>query len=238
MPLTGLLPKPLCPVANRPLLDLACDRTAAHVSGLAVNVHHGAEAITAHLDGRAHVSAESPEALGTAGGLGRLRPWIDGRHVLVTNADAWLPAEVGDVLEGFVAGWDRERVRLLCVRDPDRGDFGDLRYCGVALLPWPLVAGLEPLPSGLFETMWRDLAATGALDLVVWDGDYVDCGTPRDYLAANLLASAGRPVIAPDARVAPTARLERCVVWPGAAVGPTEVLHDAVRTSRLTVLVR
>ena len=37
-------------------------------------------------------------------------------------------------LGDFVGGWDGERVRLLCVEDPARGDFGALRDLGFALL--------------------------------------------------------------------------------------------------------
>ncbi|OWY62614.1 hypothetical protein B7486_57495, partial [cyanobacterium TDX16] len=41
-PLTRLRPKPLCPVAHVPLVDLGLDRVAPHVGEVAVNVHHGA----------------------------------------------------------------------------------------------------------------------------------------------------------------------------------------------------
>ena len=49
---------------------------------VAVNVHHGREAIEAHLDRAGSTSrSRRHEALGTAGALGHLRPWIDGRGV-------------------------------------------------------------------------------------------------------------------------------------------------------------
>lgn len=235
-PLTRVLPKPLCPVALRPLVDHALDRVAPLVGGVAVNLHHGARLLDAHLPGEVHRSVEHPVALGTAGALGALRPWVDGRDVLVTNSDAWLPSPLD--LDGFVTGWDRERVRLLCVRDPDRPDFGDLRYCGVALLPWWTVAGLQPEPSGLYERSWGAEAAAGRLDLVVHGGRFVDCGTPAAYLQANLLASGGRSVVDPTARVGAGARLVRSVVWPGSEVAEGEVLRDSVRFGSRTVLIR
>src|ERR687897_3632822 len=113
-PLTRVLPKPLCPVDGIPLIDHAIERARSAIRAVAVNVHHGREAVEAHLDGRVHVSVEEPEALGTAGALGRLRPWIDGRATLVLNGDTWCPGS----LAGFVAGWDETRVRL-AVAGPD-----------------------------------------------------------------------------------------------------------------------
>lgn len=235
-PLTRLRPKALCPVGGRPLVDLALDRVRAHVDDVAVNLHHGAAVLDAHLPPEVHRSLEAPEALGTAGALGALRPWIAGRHVLVTNADAWFDVDLD--LHEFVDAWDRERVRLLCVEDPARGDFGALRYCGVALLPGRLVADLAPTPSGLYEVQWRAEAAAGRLDLVATTSPFVDCGTPADYLRANLAASGGRSVVGPGARVDPAATVVRSVVWDRSEVLAGEVLVDSVRAGPLTVLIR
>jgi NDP-sugar pyrophosphorylase family protein len=235
-PLTRERPKALCPVAGVALVDGALERVGRVAARRAVNLHHGAEALDAHLPADVHRSWERPDALGTAGALAALAEWIAGAPVLVANADAWLPPEVD--VAGLVAGWDGERARLLCVRDPVRGDFGDLRYCGLALMPPSLLAPLRPVPSGLYEACWRHEEAAGRLDLVVHPGPFVDCGTPADYLAANLLASGGASVVDPGARVAPDAALVRSVVWAGATVAAGERLVDAIRTPTLTVLVR
>jgi N-acetyl-alpha-D-muramate 1-phosphate uridylyltransferase len=237
-PLTRLRPKALCPVDDVALVDHAIDRLATATSSIAVNAHHGLAQMEQHLLARrapeVHLSIERELALGTAGALGLLREWIDGRPVLVTNADAWLPADLG----GFVDGWDGERIRLLVVEDRERPDFGSARYCGVALLPWSDVAGLEPQPSGLYEVSWRYAFELGRLDLVDHEGGFVDCGSPADYLRANLLASGGASVVGRGSQVDATATLERSVVWPGAIVGPGEHLVDAIRAGDLTVLVR
>jgi NDP-sugar pyrophosphorylase family protein len=238
-PLTAEVPKALCPVNGTALVDLALDRVAPHVGGLgavAVNLHHGAELLDAHLALGVHRSFEEPEALGTAGAIGALRPWIGGRDLLVANADAWLPASLD--LDAFVADWDGRRTRLLGVEDPARGDFGPLRYCGVALIPAATVARLRPVPSGLYEVSWREEAAAGRLDLVPTASPFIDCGTPADYLAANLAASGGISVVSAEAVVGAGARIERSVVWPGAVVVGGEVLVDAIRTPKVTVLVR
>jgi NDP-sugar pyrophosphorylase family protein len=232
-PLTDLRPKALCPVANRPLVDWALDRVAPHVGRTAVNVHAHREQMLDHLHGRdVHVSVEEPAALGTAGALGRLRDWVAGAAVLLTNADAWTPADP-DPLARLLEGWDGERVRLLCRRDPAHGDFGELRYVGSALLPWWSIQDLPPSPAGLYEVSWRGLHELGRVDLVVDDLVHIDCGTPADYLAANLTASGGASVIGAGAVVEGT--VLRSVVWPGARVLPDERLVDSIRADGLTV---
>jgi nucleotidyltransferase-like protein len=231
-PLTDVLPKALCPIDDVPLVDLALERVAALASGVAVNVHHGRNAIEAYVDGRAHLSVE-PEALGTAGALGRLRPWIDGRDVLVHNVDSWHDADIG----AFVAGWDRSRPRLLTVEGDRPADFGKRLYAGVAILPWHEVAALASEPGGLYEVSWRGRRPGVELELVDHGGAFVDCGTPARYLAANLAASGGAAVVGRGARVEGT--ITRSVVWRGARVWPAEDLADAIRaTGNVTVLVR
>lgn len=229
-PLTDVLPKALCPVNNVALVDIALAQARTVTTEIAVNVHHGRDAMEHHLAGRAHLSVEEPDALGTAGALGLLRRWIDGRPALVLNSDAWhrhpLPA--------FVRGWDGRRVRLLTVREPQRADFGELRYAGAALMPWSAVAQLEPRPSGLYEVSWRSLDIAGLLDLVTVDQPFFDCGTPGEYLAANLAASGGVSVVGPDAIV--LGELVRSVVWPGGIVEADERLVDSIRVgAELTV---
>ena len=233
-PLTRLRPKPLCPVGNEALLDLALARARQVTDAVAVNAHHGRAMIEAHLGDRAHLSVEEGEALGTAGALAHLRDWIDGRDVLVLNADCWAPGPLGP----FAAGWDRERVRLLVagddrLRPPER----PANLLAGSFMPWAEVAGLEPVPSGLWEASWRHRQAEGRIDVARWDGPCIDCGTPARYLAANLAASGGEPVVGEGAVV--EGKLERTVVWPGARVRAGEVLVDAVRADdSVTVLVR
>jgi N-acetyl-alpha-D-muramate 1-phosphate uridylyltransferase len=238
-PLTCLRPKPLCPVGGRPLLDLAIERARTATAAVAVNVHHGRDAIEAHLAGGnggsgVHLSVEETEALGTAGAVGRLRHWIAGRGLVVLNGDTWAPGDLAAAGEG----WDRERVRVLVAGDdrlwpPDR----PASPIAGAFVPWAQVARLEPVPSGLWEVSWRAEEAAGRLDVVRWDGPCLDCGTPARYLAANLASSEGAPVIGDGCAV--EGAVVRSVLWPGTRVRRGEVLLDAVRASDgVTVLVR
>lgn len=239
-PLTALVPKALCPVDNVPLLDRVLARlAAAGLSGpadVAVNACYLADQVVAHAGDRAHLSVEPPPALGTAGGVANLRGWIAGRSVLVCNADAYLagpagPGGGGGAVERLLDGWDGARIRLLVTPAGDgrTGDFGPgrtLRYSGMCLLPWEVVAGLRAVPSELFVA-WREAEAAGTLELVEFGGTFIDCGTPADYLAANLHASGGASVVGAGATVA--GELDRAVVWPGATVAAGERLVGAIR---------
>lgn len=253
-PLTLLRPKPLCPVGDTTLLDRALGAVEQHVGRgsdhVAVNAHHLAGQVVAHVGARAHLSVEMPEVLGTAGALGALCGWLGGRDVLLLNGDTYLAPRSGapeHVLDGLLDGWDGEHCRLLVAPAgrsatgpgrfaagagrglrPDFSDSrGDWGYLGACLLPGDVVAGLPATPSGLYEELWQELDARDLLDLNAFDGVAIDCGTPQDYLRANLHASGGESVVGAGAVV--EGRLTRSVVWGGAWVGPDEDLVDVVR---------
>jgi NDP-sugar pyrophosphorylase family protein len=229
-PLTRLRPKALCPVGNVPLVDLALERIRPASEAVAVNLHHGRRTLDRHLAADVHRSVEEDQPLGTAGALAQLRSWIAGRAALVVNADAWCPGS----LASFAEGWDGERIRILV---PGGDVLTPTSPIAGALMPWPDVERLEPVPSGLYERSWRDAAAAGRVEVVRHDGPFVDCGTPGQYLAANLLASGGGSVVEPGAVV--EAALDRCVVWGDAVVYPGEQLSCCIRArGRITVLVR
>ncbi|MBV9290841.1 MAG: NTP transferase domain-containing protein [Frankiales bacterium] len=186
-PLTDTTPKPLLTVGSGTLLDAALSRVAQAVdlspASVAVNAHWLSEQIVSHVAGKAVVSLEEPEALGTAGAIGRLRTWLAGRDVLIANGDVWYdgPVDVG----GFVSGWDGRRPRLLVVADAEHPDFdGGWRFAGLSLLPGAIAETLEPVPSGLYEVVWSKTE----LDLVPTTVTFVDCGTPEDLARARALA--------------------------------------------------
>lgn len=243
-PLTRLRPKALCPVGNVPLLGRALARVGelglAGADRVAVNASWLGEQVAAYVAGRAHVSLES-SPLGTAGGLARLRGWIDGRPALVGNADAYL---AGGTIDRLLAGWDGQTVRLLGVpAGPDAdGTFAGYEFAGFSLLPWCWVRRLREDSGELVRAVWRPAEAAGAVEVVAFSGYFRDTGTPADYLAANLHAARGGNLIAPDAEVTGACRqsvvgagavvrgsVTRSVVWPGGRVGPAEHLTDAVR---------
>jgi len=258
-PLTGLVPKALCPVGNVPLLDRALARVGAlgftGPAAVAVNACYLGRQVVAHVGDRAQLSVEPGDPLGTAGGIGRLRDWIDGRGVLVGNVDGYLAhpdLAPGPDIAPLLHGWDGETVRLLGKRFTDpaaQGGFDGHRFAGFSLLPWRYVSELPAAPGELVRTVWRPAEAVGALQVINYPGTYLDTGTPPDYLAANLHVAGGRSLLDPSATVTGPVdhsvvgagavvrgTLVRSVVWPGAQVPAGEQLTDAIRVgSDLTV---
>ncbi|WP_327034585.1 nucleotidyltransferase family protein [Micromonospora ureilytica] len=258
-PLTERVPKALCPVGNVPLLDRALARLAGlGLTGpdrVAVNACYLGDQVVAHVGDRAHLSVEPGDPLGTAGGVANLRDWIDGRPVLVGNADAYLAdpaAPPGPDVAALLDGWDGRSVRLLGqpAADPAApGTFAGHCFTGFSLLPWRLVRDLPVVFSDLVRAVWRPAEAAGALTVVPYPGTFFDTGTPADYLAANLHAAAGGALVEESATVTGRcvesvvgagARVDgdvfRTVVWPSATVRTGERLRNVIRAgSDLTV---
>ncbi|MEV4759164.1 sugar phosphate nucleotidyltransferase [Micromonospora sp. NPDC049559] len=260
-PLTEHRPKALCPVGNVPLLD----RVLARLAGLgltgpdrvAVNACYLGSQVVTHVGDRAHLSVEPGDPLGTAGGLANLRDWIDGRGVLVGNADAYLAdpqAPPGPDIAALLDGWDGVGVRLLGqpIDGPDEpGSFSGHRFAGWSLLPWHRVRELPVEHGDLVRAVWRPAEAAGESTVVGFHGTYLDTGTPGDYLAANLHAAGGGVLVDPGATVTGACDravvgagaevhgdLTRAVVWPGGVVAAGERLTDAIRAGHdLTVQV-
>jgi hypothetical protein len=186
--LTDTTPKPLLRVGHTTLLDAALARIATVLSvspeTVAVNAHWLAGQIVGHVEGRVHVSVEQPEALGTAGAVGAVRDWLDGRDLLIANGDVWYDGDID--VPGFVGAWDGVRPRLLVVEDAAAADFeGRWRFAGLSLLPWAIASTLTPTPSGLYEVVW----SRREVDLAPTQAGFIDCGTPADLERARQLAA-------------------------------------------------
>jgi NDP-sugar pyrophosphorylase family protein len=240
-PLTRERPKALCPVGDTTLVDQALALLApiglAGAAAVAVNTHHLAPALHDHLEGRVHLSHEV-ELLGTGGALGRLRPWIGDRPLVLVNADAMHDVSLARLLED----WGGETIRFLVAsRDeapaPSSARLdASTRLCAT-LMPALALHGLSAEPSSVYDQVWRPWEAAGRTEVIPVATPFFDCGTPSSYLEANLWRSGGDSVVAAGAVVRGV--LERSVVWPGAVVHAGEVLCDSIRTTHgITVAVR
>jgi NDP-sugar pyrophosphorylase family protein len=256
-PLTETLPKALCPVGNVALLDHALRRVRnLGLVDVAVNAAYLSDQVVAHVGDRAHVSVEPDGPLGTAGGIGNLKGWVNGRGVLVGNADAYLDdpqREPGKDIAVMLDGWSGETVRMLTlpVEPGDAGGFSGRRFAGFSLLPWRYVRDLTAEPSDLVRAVWRPAESAGELELTAYDGVYLDTGTPADYLTANLHAANGQNVIGLGAtvtgacvesvvgpRATVSGDITRSVIWPEATVAADESLFRTIRAgATLTVAV-
>ncbi len=90
-PLTDALPKPLVPVAGRPMIDYALEKLQAHgVREIVINVSHLKDQLVTHLAARRNLAitiSEEAEPLETGGGLKKAQSLLGNEPVFVINSD-------------------------------------------------------------------------------------------------------------------------------------------------------
>jgi MurNAc alpha-1-phosphate uridylyltransferase len=222
-PFSDTRPKASFPVGSRSLLDRAVDVVRPFVDEIALNVSGHADWFGAHVPPGVRMFQEGSEPLGTAGGLYNMREWIDGRDVVVLNADSVLFGDVGH----FIGGRDQAPTRLLVTLDRASPDFdGMWRFVGLSTMDQATVAEIGPDTEDLYHGLWKGQLAEGAAELVPFAGLAIDGGTPANLLAANLVESGGRTVVESGARVDGTA--EQCLVLAGGEVRADEHLRCCI----------
>jgi NDP-sugar pyrophosphorylase family protein len=195
-PLTDTVPKPLVPVAGRPLLEhlLECLR-AGGIQEVVVNLHHLGHLIREHLDDgerfglRIRYSEEDP-ILDTGGGIKRAEPLLAGEPFVVANGDSLLELDVREV----VASHERRgAVATMVVRpDPRATDYGLVELDEDDRIR--RIAGLPPGPAP--SSPWRPFMFPG---LHIFEPDvfsFMEADTAFSVTRVTYprLISAGRPV--------------------------------------------
>ncbi|QRI63054.1 nucleotidyltransferase family protein [Shinella sp. PSBB067] len=128
-PVTDTMPKPLVPIAGKPMIDYGLDALAeAGVKRAVVNVHHFADQMRAHLAGRTTpqivLSDETDRLMNSGGGLARGLKLLGREPVLVMNADLfWIGEKPGQKtnLQRLADGFDPKAMDMLmlCVKLED-----------------------------------------------------------------------------------------------------------------------
>jgi MurNAc alpha-1-phosphate uridylyltransferase len=212
-PLTERLPKPLVPVAGRPLLDHVLDKLAdAGVNEAIVNVHYLPDQIIEHVKGRKRprviISDERDQVLGTGGGVVKALPLLGDAPFFHLNADTLWIDGVRPNLARLAEAFDPARMDILLLMAPTagstgyegNGDYamlpdGALRkrkehqvvpfvYAGVAIMSPAIFAGA---PSGEFSLTKMFDAANEQERLfgLRLDGSWMHVGTPDAVGAAE-----------------------------------------------------
>lgn len=167
-PITEKIPKPLIPVAGRPLVDHAIDRLAdAGVETVVVNTHYLAAILERHLGRRTSPTilfSPEPTLLETGGGVKAALPLLGEAPFYVVNGDAfWLNGSV-DALGRLAEIWDDATMDALLLVHATvdaygydgRGDFGCApdglltRRPECEVSPW-LFTGIQLLHRRLFD---------------------------------------------------------------------------------------
>jgi MurNAc alpha-1-phosphate uridylyltransferase len=128
-PLTDKLPKPLVPVAGRPLLDHVLDKLAdAGVSEAVVNVHYLPDQIIAHTASRTRprviISDERDQVLGTGGGVVKALPLLGPDPFFHVNSDTLWIDGVRPNLARLAEAFEPQRMDILLLMAPTTSSIG------------------------------------------------------------------------------------------------------------------
>ncbi len=203
-PLTDRTPKPLLPVAGRPLIVWHVERLAAcGFRDVVINHAHLGEQIEALLGGgdawglRIHYSPEPPGALETAGGIANALSLLGEQPFLVINGDIfcdWNPARAAAALRVV------DLAHLVLVPNPPQhphGDFSFLEpevgadstafdgagamhtFAGIGVYRPELFAGINRGQPARLAPLLRAAMAEGKVSGELHRGRWVDVGTPQ-----------------------------------------------------------
>lgn len=206
--LTRKQPKPMIPVAGRPLIDHALDLVQELApKRIVANTHYLPEPLKHRLIPKGVlISEEAEQILDTGGGLRQALPLLGPDPVFTVNPDViW---QGPNPLAIAAAAWQPDHMDALLVCVPigqtrgrsGSGDFtadgqgrisrgGDLVYGGVQILK---TDRLQEIPETCFSlnVLWNMLRDESRLYSVTYPGQWCDVGTPEGVqLAEDMIAN-------------------------------------------------
>lgn len=221
-PLTDALPKPLLPIAGRPLIVWNLLLLRRHgVTDVVINLHHLGHLIERELGdgsrlGLRIVYSKEPVLLGTGGGLKQVQPFFGGEPFFVVNGDTLVDLD----LSALASAHRRSgAVATMAVRaDPDVDRWGAVEldaeyriwringhgrqiagpvttrmFAGVHFMHPRL---LDDVPAGressIIEAYVRAIQGGAMILGYEFTGYWSDVGTPERYAQAQRDVEAGR----------------------------------------------
>lgn len=200
-PLTDRTPKPLLPVAGKPLILHTIEHLkAAGISQIVINTHHLGGQIEAALGNGAEMGvsiqySREAELLETGGGIKKALPLLKDEVFVLCNGDIYsdfdlqtLPTELnaGDLAHLVLVPKPQSRAHgdFVCYEDRVVARGGDCVYAGVALIHADL---FQFAPAGAFSLrdLLFDAVANQRVGAHIHHGQWIDIGTPEDYRRAN-----------------------------------------------------
>jgi len=206
MPLTDRMPKPLVPVAGKPMIEYALDHLRTYGIGeVIINVSHLKHQLTAYLstfDDLAVKISEEVEPLETGGGLKQALPLLGNEPVFAINSDIIWTDEQENALDRLTQHWDDARMDFLLLAQPktraighDRGE-DHLFIKRDNTIEWNeqeapyIIAGigifhpriLLQAPNGKFSVkiLWHQALAQNRLFCLPHHGQWFQTGTIKD----------------------------------------------------------
>ncbi|KIN65765.1 Nucleotidyltransferase family protein [Sulfitobacter noctilucae] len=201
--LTADRPKPLIPVAGKPLIDHALG-LAQEVGAdpIVANLHYKAQMLADHLHPKGVLTlTEQPDILETGGGLRNALPLLGAGPVITMNTDAiWAGPNPLKLLQD---AWQPDKMDALLVCVPvasavgheGSGDFtlaptGQISrgpgvvYGGVQIIKTDLLAQITEQAFSL-NVVWDQMLAKGRLSGLSYPGSWCDVGHPGGIALAE-----------------------------------------------------
>lgn len=188
-PLTETTPKPMLPLAGRPMIDHAIDHLKdAGITHLVANTHYLPEKITPHLHSAGVQTNHEDTILETGGGLRAALPLLGTYPVITMNPDVvWKgPNPVSHLLQAWQ---DNMQALLMLVPSPEAresDDFslkqgeiarsGPFRYTGLQLLRTDWLSDISD-PAFSLNAYWDHLMQRGPIHGTIYPGTWRDVGT-------------------------------------------------------------
>jgi N-acetyl-alpha-D-muramate 1-phosphate uridylyltransferase len=210
-PLTDRLPKPLVPVAGKPMIEYALDRLRAYgIEEVIINVSHLKDPLNAYISNLRGLTikiSEETEPLETGGGLKKALPLLGSEPIFTINSDIiWLD-EGESALDRLTRHWDDAKMDVLLLAQSkakaighDRGE-DHLFIKHVNTIDWNereapyIIAGVGILhprillnaPDGKFtvKILWHQALAQNRLCCLPHQGQWFHTGTLADIKQAE-----------------------------------------------------
>ncbi len=214
-PLSDLTPKPLLPVAGKPLIVWQIEALArAGFTDIVINVAHLGQRLQDALgDGsglgvRIGWSVEA-EPLETAGGIATALPLLPAGPLLVVSGDLWTRYDFADLSAPMaaMASGGPARAHLVMVPNPPYHASGDftlaegrivgegpprLTFGNIALYDTALFADLPRGEKLKLLPLFRQWIGRGIVSGERYDGPWANVGTPEELSALERLLRLGR----------------------------------------------
>jgi NDP-sugar pyrophosphorylase family protein len=221
-PITEVVPKPLLPVGNLPMIGYALRLLAHHgITDVIVNVHHLSKTLMEAVGDGSQFGveitySEEEEILGTGGGIRKMRDQLEDGPFVVVNGDTLIDVDLAALIEAHTT---KGAIATLALRrDARQEEFGQLEmdpsgrirkilghgepsdqlesymFTGVHIVDPRL---LDYLPPDVESCIMRygytkALANDELLCGVPVSGYWNDAGTPERYVEANVDALSQR----------------------------------------------
>jgi mannose-1-phosphate guanylyltransferase len=209
--LTDNRPKPLLPVRNTTIIDLAINKLVkSGFKKIIINLHYKGELIREHLE-KQHdknveiIFSEEPEILGTAGGIAKAKKYFNEQNILVMNSDIFSDISLNNFFKFYR---DRRNIATMAVYpsddnlnyslvtyDKDQILTGFLKkgqavakgvntgiFMGIQLLSEKSQNFLKPHYSSIIKELYLYALRNGyKISVYIHQGIWYDLGTKQNY---------------------------------------------------------